>query len=100
MWKRLSALLVVLLFTACTSQSVKEMGSPYPGADEVARAENRILITFVDRSTNRVTLGGPADYRQRGDYPSSTWSHRIAASLAEEYKLQQIAQWPIATLGV
>lgn len=98
--KRLTSLLAVLLFTACASPSLKDLGSPYSGAEKLARAEKRILITFVDHTAQRFSVGGPGDYRQRGDYPSSTWSRRLAASLAEEYKLQQVAEWLITALEV
>jgi hypothetical protein len=100
MLKLWPALLAVILLTACATQPAKETGPPYSATDEPARVERRILITFADRSINRIPLGGPADYRQRGAYLNSTWSSRIAASLAEEYQLQQIAEWPIATLDL
>ena len=58
-------------------------------------------MTFVDRSINRVPFGNSANpYRQRGDYRSSTWGRWTATRFAEDYKLQQVAQWPITTLGV
>lgn len=98
MLKLLLALLAALPFTACVTQPATEIGPSSFTTAEPARVERRILITFADRSTDRIPLGGPADYRQRGAYLSSTWSRRIAASLAEEYQLQQVAEWPIATL--
>jgi hypothetical protein len=99
MLKLLPALLAVILLSACATPPAKS-GPPSLAADESARLERRILITFADRSIDRIPLVGPADYRPRGVYLSSTWSRRIAASLAEEYKLQQVAEWPIATLGL
>jgi Subtilase family len=99
--KLLPILWAVMLLTACTGQLVARLSSPYSAPEGSSRAERRILVTFVDRSINRVPFGNPANpYRQRGDYRSSTWSRWTATRFAEDYKLQQVAQWPITTLGV
>ena len=99
--KLLPVLWAVMLISTCTGQLAARLSSPSPASNEVSRVERRILVTFIDRSLNRAPLGSPdSHYRQRGEYQSSTWSKRIATRLAEEYKLQQVAEWPITTLGV
>jgi hypothetical protein len=99
--KLLPILWAVMLLTACTGQLVARLSSPYSAPEGSSRAERRILVTFIDRSINRLPFGNPANpYRQRGDYRSSTWSRWTATRFAEDYKLQQVAQWPITTLGV
>jgi hypothetical protein len=99
--KLLPILGAVMLLTACTDQLVARLSLPYSAPEGSSRAERRILVTFIDRSINRVPFGNPANpYRQRGDYRSSTWSRWTATRFAEDYKLQQVAQWPITTLGV
>ena len=99
--KLLPILWAAILLTACTGQLVARLSSPYSASEGSSQAERRILVTFVDRSINRVPFGNPANpYRQRGDYRSSTWSRWTATRFAEDYKLQQVAQWPIITLGV
>jgi hypothetical protein len=100
MLKLLLPLLAALLLTACATEPAAETGTVSFTKAEPAQAERRIVITFADTGINRIPLGGPADYRRRGTYLSSTWSRRIAASLAEEYQLQQVAEWPITTLAV
>ena len=98
MLKLLLPLWAALLLTACITQPATATGPLSFTTAEPAQAERRIVITFADTSTHRIPLGGPADYRRRGTYRSLTWNHRIAASLAEEYQLQQVTEWPIATL--
>jgi hypothetical protein len=73
--KLLPILGAVMLLTTCTGQLMARLSSPYSVPEGSSRAERRILVTFVDRSINRVPFGNPANpYRQRGDYRSSTWS--------------------------
>src|SRR5512144_2966615 len=98
--KLLLPLLAALLLAACINPPAVETGPLSLTKAEPAQAERRIVITFADTTLNRIPLGGPADYRRRGTYLSSTWNHRIAASLAEEYRLQQVAEWPITTLAL
>ena len=68
--------------------------------DPVA-AEHTLLVTFRDRSINRVTVGSrSSQYRPRGNYDSATWAHRIATRIAADYNLEMVAQWPVTELGV
>ncbi|MGR8936114.1 MAG: S8 family serine peptidase [Gammaproteobacteria bacterium] len=65
------------------------------------RASKMILVTFTDRSINRVAADAAGSrYRQRGYSRGSTWSARIAEQIAETYRLTQINAWPISELGV
>lgn len=98
MLKRLLSLGAIFLLTACVARPLTGAGPRSVTTTEPAQAERRIVITFVDTSADRLPLGGPADYRRRGNYLSSTQSRRLAAGIAEEYQLQPVAEWPIAAL--
>lgn len=63
--------------------------------------ERRVLVTFTDRTINRVLPGNTLDsYQTRGNYGNSGWSEHIAHDLAERHHLQFVAQWPVTALGV
>jgi subtilisin family serine protease len=63
--------------------------------------ERRLLVTFVDRSINRVLSGNAQDnYKLRGQYNNSSWSERMGHQLAERHQLHWVAQWPVTELGV
>lgn len=63
--------------------------------------ERRLLVTFADRTINRVLPGNALDsYQMRGQYGNSGWSEHIAHDLAERHHLQFVAQWPVTALGV
>ena len=100
--RRLPILFALVLFAACTGRMAVQSGSSkYLAWEASSRAERRILVTFVDRSIDRASLGRAANqYRPRGEYQNSAWSRRIAKRLAEEYRLYQVAEWPITALGV
>ena len=64
------------------------------------QSERIILVTYSDKHINRVPIGTSSHaYRRRGDYSSSSWSKRIAASLESDYKLKLLSQWPIKEIG-
>ena len=91
--RRLPILFALVLFAACTGRMAVQSGSSkYLAWEASSRAERRILVTFVDRSIDRASLGRAANqYRPRGEYQNSAWSRRIAKRLAEEYRLYQVA---------
>ncbi len=94
---RLATLLVLIaLGMGCANQTdYSRLG------DSGAAQEHRLLVTFVDRSINRDLPGNSQDaYRVHGSYGNSSWSEHIAQKLAERYRLQLIAQWPVTELGV
>ena len=63
--------------------------------------ERRLLVTFTDQTINRSLAGNVLDeYHARGPYTNSGWSERVAQQLAERYRLQLVAQWPVTELGV
>ncbi len=61
-----------------------------------------VLVGFKDHSIDRViqTVSTTDSYRKRGDYRSSAWSQRIADDIADQYKLDQLSDWPITELGI
>ena len=64
------------------------------------QSERIILVTYSDKHINRVPIGTSSHaYRRSGDYSSSSWSKRIAASLESDYKLKLLSQWPIKEIG-
>jgi subtilisin family serine protease len=89
-------LALIVLCMGCANQTdYSRLG------DSGAAQEHRLLVTFVDRSINRDLPGNSQDaYLVRGSYGNSSWSERIAQKLAERYRLQLIAQWPVTELGV
>ena len=94
-----AALIIASLFlSACAQESGIRPG---PSARyDTSHIERRILVTFIDRSLGQTVFADPAYYRPRGRYQSSSWSRRVAAKLAADYHLRQLAQWPIKSLGV
>lgn len=88
--------LVALLATGCANRTdYSRLG------DSPSVVERRLLVTFVDRTINRKLPGNALDsYRLHGQYGNSGWSERVARELAERYRLQFVAQWPVTELGV
>lgn len=69
--------------------------------DNNSPTERRVLVTFVDRSINRTLTANAQDaYQISGSYSNSSWSGRLAQRLAQHYRLQFVAQWPVSELGV
>lgn len=69
--------------------------------ETVTHAERRLLVTFADQSLNRPWQGNPQDdYPLANSYRNSGWSERKAKTLADQYHLRLIAQWPVTELGV
>ena len=97
-WLSLSGALLV----ACAPmESVQTSRSATPAQSVVSPLSgSRILVTFLDERVDRVPIDGPDTYRQRGEYADSTFSRRVAAALAEQYELEEVAQWPVTALGV
>ncbi|MEQ1529429.1 MAG: S8 family serine peptidase [Methylococcales bacterium] len=85
-----------LLLTACTNTTdYSHLG------DSDTAEDRRLLVTFVDRTINRALPGNAQDgYRTHGQYSNSSWSERIAHTLATQYHINFIAQWPVTELGV
>ncbi|MGH8606801.1 MAG: S8 family peptidase [Gammaproteobacteria bacterium] len=97
----LPALFAAVLLAACADRMSVAMGTQDLGGEVRSPADRRILVTFVDRSMERAPLAHAATrYRPRGAYRSSAWSKRIASKLAEDYQLNQVAEWPVTALGV
>ena len=92
--------IVALSFSGAAAVRVTEQAETTPDA-RPSIEERRILVTFHDERENRLPIGDPnSSYRRRGDYRNSTWSQRVASQLAQQYGLEQEAQWPITTLGI
>ncbi|MBI4695858.1 MAG: S8 family serine peptidase [Gammaproteobacteria bacterium] len=86
---RLAACCLALVFTCAA----------LPVAAE--HTEREIVVTFVDRSVDRPTLGGPGSYTPRGaQYASTTWSRRITSHIARDYGLEMVTEWPVLSIGV
>lgn len=63
--------------------------------------ERRVLVTFIDRTIGRQVPGNTLDsYHAISRYDNSSWSTRLAYSLASRHHLNYIAQWPVTELGV
>jgi len=90
---------LTLLCAACIGPPVKSDSGLTPvSATDSAR---EILVTFVDRGLQRTPNGGPGQYFPHGgDYQSTTWSRRVTADIARDYRLTTVTQWPIRTLGI
>ncbi len=58
-----------------------------------------ILVTYTDMHINSIPIGMSNQYRQRGEYNSSTWSKRMASNIGDDYKLKILAQWSISEIG-
>ncbi len=66
-----------------------------------AMADRVILVTFVDRGITRSPIASlTTSYRSSNNYKTSTWSRNVAARLAEDYQLENLAEWPVTELGV
>lgn len=103
--KILTACLAALLAQACTTdgtnRDISGVSADAKPAAVVAVEKTQILVTFNDERVNRVPIADAVNtYRARGSYSNSTYSERVAESLAETYGLSQVAQWPVTTLGV
>lgn len=88
-------LLTSAFLSGCAAQTAfNTIGDP-------AGEERRLLVTFADRSITRVVNGNTQDaYPLHGNYGNSGWSERQAQTLAEQYQIHFIAQWPVTELGV
>lgn len=90
--------LALLLVAGMSIASETEEENTAIGEDRAARM---IVVTFVDRSINRVAAGAAGNhYKRRGYYQTSTWSTRIAKQISETYRLKRINEWAISELGV
>ncbi len=89
-------LLLATMLVACGGKAqVANLG------DRNSPTERRLLVTFVDRSINRNLAANAQDqYQVSASYSNSGWSGRTAQRLAENYRLQFVAQWPVSELGV
>jgi len=95
-WAILILVMVVLGVTAC-APALKEPEQ----AQAAANPARQILVTFPDERVERVPVSNPAaGYRARGEYGNSSWSEKLSQSLARDYGLKPLTQWPITALGV
>ncbi|MDD5033560.1 MAG: S8 family serine peptidase [Methylococcaceae bacterium] len=66
-----------------------------------AHGNHKLLVTFKDERENRPPIADPVNaYRQRGGYGNTSWSRQVAESLARDYGMAPVAQWPIDTLAI
>jgi len=67
----------------------------------ISTEKRTILVGFVDRSITRPPMASlTRSYRHNNNYKSSTWSRNIATSLAEEFHLKNISEWPMTEIGI
>ena len=93
---RLLCLLLTVLNFGCATE-----GHNLRLGDISMAQERRVLVTFLDQTVNRNLPGNAQDqYHNRGAYQNSSWSMGIAKQLADRYRLQIVAQWPMTELGV
>jgi hypothetical protein len=96
----LSLFLSIFLLSACAPHRMEEIRSQPTSIPEATRTENRILVTFVDRTLDQAPMSNAAnDYRRRGSYQTSTWSKGISLELAEKYGLKYVGGWPATALS-
>ena len=103
MYHRIPAflLLAILCVTGAYAFGDSDTGTIDSRVFDPAAAEHTLLVTFQDRSINRVTVGSrSSQYAPRGAYDSTTWANRIATRIATDYNLEMVAQWPVTELGV
>lgn len=92
-------LLLILMLVAFPAKAEQEL-SIDPQLFDTEQADRIILVTYADKHINRIPIGAANQtYRRRGDYSSSTWSKRVAASIEEDYKIKILSQWPIKEIG-
>lgn len=97
----LKALLLLFAVMFVGGPGLAAEGAEAKTAIREDRAARMILVTFVDRTINRVaSAGSGSHYQRRGYYQQSTWSTRIATQISETYHLRQVNEWPIDELGV
>ena len=99
---RISLLLFLSLVVMLVALPVKaeQALSIDPQLFDPEQADRIILVTYADKNINRIPIGAANQtYRRRGDYSSSTWSKRVAASIEEDYKIKILSQWPIKEIG-
>lgn len=91
--------LLIIMLVALPVKAEQEL-SIDPQLFDTERADRIILVTYADKHINRIPIGAANQtYRRRGDYSSSTWSKRVAASIEEDYKIKILSQWPIREIG-
>ncbi len=84
-------------------------GGPVAGAGPAAESgpvaqtgPAQILVTFAPKPGRRLQRAGTSRqlYGRAGSYRTSPRTSRLAARLARDYGLQQVAEWPIPLLDV
>lgn len=100
---KLLKIIIVYLSMSCLvvlSAKAEPALSVDPKIFDSEQADRIILVTYVDKHIDRVSVGAVNQtYRRRGEYSSSSWSKRIAASIEADYKLKILSQWPIKEIG-
>ncbi len=94
----LATLLLACSAAAAATPKGAAAGDTYT---DPARAGQQIIVTFVDRSIARASFATPERESGYGfRYRTSTWSRRVSDSLARDYQLRKVTEWPIRALGV
>lgn len=100
---KLLKIIIVYLSMSCLvvlSAKAEPALSVDPKIFDSEQADRIILVTYADKHIDRVSVGAVNQtYRRRGEYSSSSWSKRIAASIEADYKLKILSQWPIKEIG-
>lgn len=92
-------LLLIVMLVALPAKAEQEL-SIDPQLFDTEQADRIILVTYADRHINRIPIGAANQtYRRRGNYSSSTWSKRVAASIEADYNIKILSQWPIREIG-
>jgi subtilisin family serine protease len=66
-----------------------------------ANAGRLLLLAFTDRTIGSLkATAAPNSYRQRGNYRSSSWSERVTDQIAEDYRIEKLAEWPMTGVGM
>lgn len=93
------AVLSISFFAVLTAKAESAL-SLDPKIFDSEHADRIILVTYADKHIDRVSVGAVNQtYRRRGEYSSSSWSKRMAASIEADYKLKILSQWPIKEIG-
>ncbi len=97
-------LAIILLINSNCLASPQQPQLQHPGQltlFDVGDAERIILVAFNDATIDRTHIKTHHNqYRQQGDYQSSTWRLRVTQQLAEKYHLTELSAWPISELGM
>jgi hypothetical protein len=88
--------------TACASLPSGEPARPDVGVAGLAAADagRQVLVTFEQRGSWRVPRAGTTARGYDRDYRTSARTRRTVRSLASDYGLHEVSEWPIEVLGI